>query len=62
MPDRIIKDQYGDEISVTVSASGDGAAYITATEKNVVTPGEATLILSNKQRKQLRRALKRSAA
>lgn len=59
MPDKTIKDQYGDKISVSVPASG--AAFITATEKNSGVPGEVTLILSNKQRKRLRRALKRGS-
>lgn len=53
-----IKDQYGDTISVNVSYV-DGSVMLTAVESGITTPGKAALVLSNKQRKQLRRALKR---
>lgn len=60
MPDNevTIKDIYGD--TITVSHNDDsGTVELEATEANVITPGVVELILTNAQRKQLRKALKR---
>lgn len=60
MPDKTIKDQYGDKI-VVGDYRYDGSVVLSAVEHGSAVPGEVTLVLSNKQRKKLRRALKRSA-